>query len=78
MRKVVVLAISVGALAVPFGSANAGTPNDNSSLCGKSSSSPSEGTSLQDRADAFFGGSIQALQKAHCGSENANPQGPKP
>ena len=71
MRKMAVIGLLAagGVLTIPASAAAdpGGVPNGNSVTCATSSNNSAH--NKQTRADAFFGGSIGALQQAHCGSE---------
>jgi len=77
MRRIislVVVALVMAAMAVMMAvPAFAAAPQ--ASGCGQSSSTASTGPNPSERADNF-NVSVGELQKAHCGNENANPQGP--
>ncbi len=68
-KKAVIGLVAASVLAVPAsaGADPGGVPNGNSVSCATSSNNSTH--MKQFRADLFFGGSIGALQQAHCGSE---------
>ena len=70
MKRTILVIAGTLALALSMTATALAAPAQQSSLCGQSSSFGS----LQERAALHFGGSIRALQKAHCGAEFANPQ----
>jgi len=73
MKRIGVALIVAGAFAVVPAAANAApneNANENARTCATSSAG---GEQKQARADLFFGGSVGALQQAHCGSEFRKP-----
>ena len=76
MKRTILALAGTLALALSMTATAVAAPAQQASVCGQSSAASGGGSalSLQERADLFFDGSIQALQKAHCGAEFANPQ----